>query len=187
MSRLEAVSSESCEESVSELFARMRLQLEVRDDPEFLTMLAHSPSTLQGLWGFIEATLIHGGGKVAPTAKELIALAAASSADATPLCRLMEKKLEERGFDKAVLSDLTEKGETLRLPERTRRILLFARKAALQPAILTDQDFEDLRKDGLEDSDLAELVGFSAMITALIAISRALGLTGDHGRGESKS
>ena len=164
-------------EGLRELYGQIRLTLETDNEPLMLRLLGHSPETLKGLWAFMQASLIGGGGRVKRTTKELIALAAASSARAEHLKDVMLGILEERGIDPAVINDLVENGETRRLPEHTRKILLFVRRAALDPALLNDEDFEALQKAGLSDADVAEIVGFAGLISCLITMTRAFGLT----------
>ena len=77
----------------------------------------------------------------------------------------------------AILDDLVAKGETPRLPERTQRILVVGRRAVLQPAVLTDAELNAIRRDGLEDAELAELIAFAGTVALLIAASRALACT----------
>lgn len=176
MSRLSSIESNDESSGLKELFAEMQLHLEIEETPVMLRMLGHSPKTLKGLWAFMQEVLT-GEGSVSHTTKDLVALAAASAADAVHLRDWLRRSLEERGIDGAMLTDLVEKGETLRLPDHTRKILVFARRAALDPAMLTDDDFEELSKAGLSSEDIAELVGFAGLIACLINITRALGLT----------
>jgi alkylhydroperoxidase family enzyme len=179
VSRLNPVEEGSGESSsLKELFSEIQLHLEIEETPTMLRMLGHSPRTLKGLWAFMQAVLT-GQGSVSHTTKDLVALAAASAADASHLRDWLRKSLEERGIDSAMLSDLVEKGETLRLPDHTRKILVFTRRAALDPALLQDEDFEVLTKAGLCSEEIAELVGFSGLVACLISITRALGLSND--------
>jgi uncharacterized protein YciW len=178
VSRLNPLEGDGESPGLKELFAEMQLHLEIDEVPTMLRMLGHSPKTLKGLWTFMQAVLT-AHGSVSNTTKNLVALAAASAADAGHLRDWLRKSLVERGIDQAMLNDLVEKGETLRLPERTQKILVFARRAALDPKMLQAEDFGELSKAGLSSEDIAELVGFSGLVSCLIAITRALGLTDD--------
>lgn len=162
----------SGEETPEEL---RELALELGEVPQLFKGLANSSDALQGVWALTQATLLRG--KIPRTTKELIALAATSVAKVTPLSDLLRRSLAGRGLDERVLDDLVATGETVRLPERTQRILFLGRRAALQPALLTDGDFAKVRRDGLEDAELAELVAFAGLVATWIATSRALGCT----------
>ena len=150
-------------------------RLELGETPRIMTALAHAPAVVAGLWALLRGSLLEGA--VPRTTKELIALAATSRAKVIPLRDALRSSLAARGLDAEVLDDLVQNGETHRLPERTQQIVFVGRRAALQAAMLTDADFSKLRKAGLGDPELAELVALAGTIAALIAISRALGGT----------
>jgi alkylhydroperoxidase/carboxymuconolactone decarboxylase family protein YurZ len=123
----------------------------------------------------LRGTLLEG--DVPRTTKELIALAAFGLARVVPLRDALRASLAGRGVDAAVLDDLARDGETARLPDRTRRLLTLGRRAALQPALLTDADYTAARKAGAGDAELAELIAWSGTLALLVATSRALGAT----------
>lgn len=148
-------------------------RLELGEVPPLLEQLAHAPPILRAAWGLVEATLVQG--KLARTTKELIALAATSAAAVPSLADPLRRSLAARGVDEQVLADLAEKAESHRLPDRTRALLVVGRRAALQPALLTDADFAQARRHGLDDPELAELVALGATVAFLIAAARALG------------
>ena len=52
--------------------------------------------------------------------------------------------------------------------------LFLGRRSALQPALLTDADFAKLRREGLGEPELVELVAFGGALALLIAVSRSL-------------
>lgn len=176
MKRLVPVSGDGESGEFRELFAEIRLFLEVKQVPAVFLALAHCPSLLRGFWSLMRTAWETESSHIRRTTKEYIALAAMSAAGVETLRDMMLATLKERGVDAGVLSDLVDKGETLRLPERTRKILVFARRAALDPAMLTEEHFDELRRQDLGDKDLVELVGFSAVVTTLIAMTRAFGM-----------
>lgn len=176
VSRLKTVTLEDPELQTKQqqLYTDAKLFLEVTQVPELLNDLASAPATASSLWHVFRGVLENEHSAIQRTIKEYIALAAASSANAVSLRQLMLSSLEERGIDPVVLDELMKKGETLRLPERSLKILLFGRRAALDPARLRNEDFSSVRQLGLSESDIAELVMFSGIVAGLIAISQAL-------------
>ena len=152
------------------------LRLEIGDLADVLTPLVHAPRALQAIEALLAGTLLDG--EVSRTTKELIALAAASVAGVATLRAHLRHSLSARGVDEAVLVELEAKGETRRLPQRTQRLVFLGRRAALQPALLTDADFAAARREGIDDAELAEIVAWSGTIALLIAMSRALGQAG---------
>lgn len=116
-------------------------------------------------------------GLVPRTTKELVALAALSSAGVSAWCDVLRRSLDRRAVEPGLLEDLERTGESARLPLRARSVVSFGRRAALAPALLGDRDFSRLRRLGVGDPELAELVALGGAIAMVVAISRALGLT----------
>lgn len=168
--RIEPPDEQALDSSARDVFARARAGLGAVPAP--LVPLAHAPAALRGAWALVEGALLEGA--VPRTTKELVALAAtAASPGAESLADLFRSALAERGVAAAVLEDLVKKGESGRLPERTQRVLAFARRAALQPALLAEDDFRALRREGTGEGELAELVALGAALAFLIALARA--------------
>jgi len=176
MSRAKRITPcEETAEDVCAIFAEVRIHFGLEATPDLFLDLGRSKATLLGLWTFTKAAFAEGKEVSRPT-KELIALAATAAADARHLSEMLYRSLEHRGFDEAMLNDLKTKKETMRLPERTRKILIFGRRATLDPAFLAKEDFDALHRIGLGDEDVAELIGFAGLLSGLIAMTRALGL-----------
>jgi alkylhydroperoxidase family enzyme len=169
-SRLETPDDSELDRETRELLLRARSELGQVPGP--LRALAAAPHALRGAWALVEAALLEG--QVPPTTKELVALAAtAASPGAESLASLFRAALEQKGVAPAILDDLAKRGESGRLPERTQRVLAFARRAALQPALLADDDFRALRREGTSEPELAELAALGAALAFLIALARA--------------
>lgn len=140
--------------------------------PPPLDALAHCPGGLAAAAGLLRDVLW--GGKLPRTTKELIALAALAAAEVAPWRDRLREALLRRGVAQDVVDDLERKGETTRLPERTQQVVAFGRRAALQPALLGDADYQRLRKLGLDDAELAELLALAGLLALLVTWSRAL-------------
>jgi hypothetical protein len=169
MERLPAPAGDALDPGAREVLARARVELGAVPGP--LEALAAAPAALAGAWRLVEGVLV--AGRVPRTTKELVALAATAAAGTAGLAASFRAALEAKGLAAAVLDDLERRGETNRLPERTQRVLVFARRAALQPAGLGDEDFRALRRDSVGDDELAELVALGGLLAFLIAVARA--------------
>lgn len=141
--------------------------------PAALEALVHQPELLGAAWGLWRAVVT--GGRLARTTKELIALSALA-AGRVPLAGALALQLTARGLDEQVVADVQRTGSSPRLPARTRRLLAFGSRAALQPALLGDGDFTRLRRDGLGDPELAELLALAGLLSLVTTLSRGLGL-----------
>ena len=169
MTRLGPVDGGELPDALEAAFRQARLEL--GEVPDVLTRLAHAPEAANAVWALVKGVLLEGA--VPRTTKELIVLAAAAEAEVNVLRDHVTRILAERGLDADVLADVARAGETARLPERTQLVLAFGRRAALQPALLTDGDFQRLRRAGLTDAELAELLALAGTISLVITVSRA--------------
>ncbi len=111
-------------------------------------------------------------GRVPRTTKLLVALGAVSVAPGAESLRAVFRSALA-SVEPAILDDLEKRGESGRLPERTQRVIAFARRAALAPAQLTDEDFALLRRSKLSNAEIAELVALGGLLALWIAIARA--------------
>jgi len=151
-----------------EAFQRTKLELGATPGP--LRALAAAPLAASGIWLATQGVLLEG--RVPRTTKLLVALAAtAVSPGAESLKEVFRAALAN--VDALILDDLEARGESHRLPDRTQRVLVFGRRVALAPAQLTDEDFALLRKAGVSDAELAEVVALGALLALWIALARA--------------
>jgi alkylhydroperoxidase family enzyme len=151
-----------------------RARVELGSVPEPLAALGAAPEALAGAWALVEGAFHKG--RVPRTTKELAALAAASRAGAASIGEPLRGALAARGVDGDVLDELAARGDSPRLPDRTRRMIALARRVALEAGAIEDAELNALRRDGLQDAELAELVAVGGTLAALIAIARALGI-----------
>jgi len=156
------------EAAARDAFQRARVELGATPGP--LRALGAAPRAAAGVWSATDAVLLEG--RVPRTTKLLIALAATSVSPGAESVRDVFRAALASVED-PILEDIEKKGETHRLPERTQRVLVFGRRAALAPAQLTDEDFAQLRKAGVTDAELAELVALGGVLALWIALARA--------------
>ncbi len=74
---------------------------------------------------------------------------------------------------------LTENIDVLR-PERTRDILRFSVKCAMQPRSLEETDYAKLRRHGVTDSEIVETIAMCGFSVCAITVADALKLEIDH-------
>jgi alkylhydroperoxidase family enzyme len=150
--------------------ALSRSKVELGAAPAPLRALSQAPLATAGVWMATHGILLEG--RVPRTTKLLVALAAVSvSPGAESLRGVFRSALAS--VEPAILDDLEKRGESGRLPERTQRVIAFARRAALAPAQLTDEDFALLRRSKLANAEIAELVALGGLLALWIAIARA--------------
>lgn len=150
------------------------LALDLGELPAPLGALGHAPQAARAAAALLEAAL--NPGHVPRTTKELVALAALAAAGVAPWCDALRRALDRRAVDPGLLEDLERDGESDRLPRRTRRVVAFGRRAALAPALLGDRDFTRLRRLGVSDAGIAELLALGGALAMLVNLARALGV-----------
>ncbi|MCA8923713.1 MAG: carboxymuconolactone decarboxylase family protein [Planctomycetes bacterium] len=134
-------------------------------------MLNQAPQAWQALWGVWRGVLFEGA--LPRTTKELLALATASAAGRADLVSLWRDALLRRGLEAKLLDDVG-LGRATSLPKRTRLILSAGARLVADPQALTEDDFVQLRRAGLGDAELAELVATCGVLAALTLVDAAL-------------
>lgn len=89
--------------------------------------------------------------------------------------------LKEGGFNpemaEHVLQDIISMRTAPRhLDEKDSKILLFARKLTDHPAAMSSQDIEELRRVGLSDQEILEIVGLTSYFNYVARIANGLGV-----------
>ena len=127
--------------------------------PNFFKTLANSPTVAQGTWNVYRDVGHHG--KVPKTIKEMLFVAISQArgcryceAAHQAICRLF-------GVDKEALETLSRDLNALK-PGRTRDVIKFGLKAALEPQSVTQEDYDLLRRHGLADEEIVEIIGMAA-------------------------
>ena len=131
----------------------------VPSPPPLYWSLAASPTVLTGTWKL--SVDIMNRGELPETLKQLIFLAV-STARRCEYCELVYMALCKvsgvaQSEVRAVMEDLDKV-----TPARTRAILRFAVKSAMAVHSLTDEDYDELRRLGLSDSELLEVMSTAA-------------------------
>ena len=127
--------------------------------PNFFKTLAHSPTVAQGTWSVYRD--VGHFGKVPKTIKEMLFVAISQARNCRyceaahlAICRLF-------GLEKETLETLTRDLNALK-PGRTRDVIKFGLKAALEPQGVTQEDYDLLRRHGLADEEIVEIIGMAA-------------------------
>jgi len=133
--------------------------------------LANAPKAWRAVWGVWRGVLHDG--ELPRTTKELLALATAAGAGRDDLVALWRDALLGRGLEAKLLDDVA-LGRASGLPKRTRLILSSGARLVADPSALEEDDFAQLRRAGLDNAELAELVAACGVLALLITVDRAL-------------
>ncbi|HYF01519.1 MAG TPA: peroxidase-related enzyme [Planctomycetota bacterium] len=146
--------------------------------PNFFKTLALAPNVAQGTWRVYRD--VGHLGSVPRAIKEMI-FVAVSRARNCQYCEAAHLALcKLYGVDPKTRELLTQDLDALE-PARTREIVKFGVKAATDPRSLTDQDYARLRQNGLNESDIVEVIGMAAFSAYATIIADATKIEVDPG------
>jgi uncharacterized peroxidase-related enzyme len=159
----------------SKVFGEIRREKRLPFVPNFFKTLARAPQSMEATWSVYRG--ISTRGALLEALKEMI-FVAISVAGGCKYCEAAHLAFcNLLSVAPGNLAALTENVDEVQ-PERTRDILRFSVKCALEPRNVDQADFAKLRKHGLADNEIIETVamcGFSMYATALSLAYNPLG------------
>ena len=144
--------------------------------PNFIMTQGHSPTVARGTWSVVEHVLVMG--EIPRWIKEMMFVAISKdrncrycTAAHIACCRMLGV---EPGLLEDLVSDLNRMSDL-----RVRDMILFALKCSRDPQSLTEGDFEELRKHGLKQSEIMEVIAMSAFAVYANIIADATAMSPD--------
>jgi uncharacterized peroxidase-related enzyme len=176
VARFTIIREETASDTTKRTYKEILKVKHLRFVPNFFKTLANSPSVLEGSWCVYRNVSTRG--SISEVLKEMIFVAISAAKQCTyceaahlAFCRIL--KVDPETCDKLV-NNL----DALR-PERTREIIRFSVKAGTDPKSLTDADYDALKRHGIDESEMIEIVAMSAFATYAITVADALKLEVD--------
>ncbi len=159
--RFDAISEEMASGEVRQIFHDVRRELILTRVPRFFRVFGRNPSVLRGVWALYQSLILEG--QVPRTTKELIALAIESGPDGSRYFREFHRhSLVATGVDAEIVDAIARDGVSPLLPDRTRRLIAFARRIAAGEAA-ADEETPASRKKAARKKDVkAEAEGSDA-------------------------
>lgn len=141
--------------------------------PNFIMTQGHSPTVARGTWELVKNVLV--GGEIEHWKKEMIFVAISRERNCryclaahVACCRMLGVDVEAFVNDVRTVSDPV-----------LRDMILFAMKCAREPQALTDGDYDVLRKHGLPQSQIVELISMAALAVYANIIADATAMETD--------
>lgn len=158
---------------VKRVFDEIRREKRIPFVPNFFKTLAHAPQSLEATWMAYRGLTTRGALPEALKEMIFVAICVAQGckyceAAHLAFCSLLSVQPED-------LAALIENVDSLR-PERTRDIVRFSVKCALQPRMMEQADFAKLREHGITDSEIAETVAMCGFAMYAVTVADALRL-----------
>jgi uncharacterized peroxidase-related enzyme len=173
MAKFSVVADETASEATHRIYKQILNVKHLRFVPNFFKTLANSPAVLEGTWSVYRN--ISTRGSLSEALKEMIFVAISAAkkceyceAAHLAFCRILK-------VDPETCNNLIKNMDGIH-PERTRDIVRFSVKAGTDPKSLTDEDFNVLKRHGIDDSEIIEVVAMCAFAVYAITIAEALKL-----------
>lgn len=172
MSKLPLVREQDADSEVVETYKDVKRGLQIPFVPNFFKAQASSAEVLSTGWQAVRNILVDG--KYVPrTVKEMIFVAISQVREChhcetthLALCKLLD-------LDEEMTNALSNDLDAL-VPRKTRDIVRFAIKVAVDPKRLEDSDYATVRRHGVSDAELTEIVSMAALTVYANTIAEAL-------------
>jgi uncharacterized peroxidase-related enzyme len=162
--------------SVQDVYEEFHLRMSFPSAPNFIMTQGHSSTVARGTWEVVRNVLVTG--QIPRWTKELMFVAISKdrgclycTAAHIACCRML-------GVTPGLLDDLVRDVSSLS-DTKLRDMILFAVKCAGNPQALTEEDYEQLRRHGLKQSEIMEIIGMSALAVYANIIADATGMEPD--------
>ncbi|GBD39166.1 hypothetical protein HRbin37_01433 [bacterium HR37] len=178
MPRLPIIEEHKATEEIKNIYATIKDELGFGFVPNLFKSMAINPAVLRGNWENIRLTLLNG--LIPRTLKEIICTAISAAKKNNYCLRIHLYRLSILGIDNEVLHGLQESSlDELSIPERDKLIIKFALKVALEPDLVTDKDFNELRDKGLTEGEILEVILTAILVNSLNTYSKLIDINLD--------
>jgi uncharacterized peroxidase-related enzyme len=176
MAHLPTLEHDAAPKEVVEVYHDFQRRMGFPDAPNFIKTLGHSLAAARGTWGLVQNVLV--GGVLPRTLKEMM-FVAISRARACRYCEAAHLACcRMLGIEPAELEQLVSQVSDIS-PPKARDIILFGLKCAGDPQSLTDEDFAGLRRHGLAQSEITEVISMAALAVYANIVADATGMPAD--------
>ena len=176
MPNLPTLEPDDAPKEVVEVYLDFQRRMGFPAPPNFIKTQGHSLAVARGTWGLVQNVLV--GGVLPRTLKEMMFVAISQARQ----CRYCEAAhlacCRMLGIDPDALEILVSNVSDLS-PPKVRQIILFGLKCAGHPQSLTEDDFEGLRRYGLGQSEIMEVISMAALAVYANTIADATGMPVD--------
>jgi uncharacterized peroxidase-related enzyme len=160
MPHIPLLKPESAPDEVKAVYTDFHRRMSFPAPPNFILAQGHSRAVVQGSWDVVRNILV--GGEIPRWMKEMMFVAISKdrgchycTAAHIACCRML-------GVKAALLDQII--GDVAKLPDaKLREMILFALKCSRDPKSVNDEDYKKLREQGLENSQIVEIIGMAAL------------------------
>ncbi|MBC8171268.1 MAG: carboxymuconolactone decarboxylase family protein [Anaerolineae bacterium] len=142
--------------------------------PNLFKSMASHPDFLEANWKKFRGVILQG--ELPRTLKEMIGVAISQKNKSDYALKVHLHGLSALGMSEEVLRTLVSDFEACPLPAREKAVIRFGLLAGTQPHDLTDAHFDDLRKLGLNDAEIFEIMATANLFTGVNQYTDAIAL-----------
>ena len=174
--RIPTLEPEDASPEVRSVYGDFQRRMGFPAAPNFIKAQGHSLAVATGTWGLVSHVLV--GGALPRTIKEMLFVAISRDRN----CRYCEAAhiacCRMLGVDARTIETVVQRLDSVE-PETSRAILSFGLKCARNPQSLEDGDFESLKRVGLTDTEIVEVISMSALAVYANILADATGIADD--------
>ncbi len=145
--------------------------------PNLFKSMAINPAFLEANWKKFHAIVLQG--RLPRMLKEMIGVAISNANQSEYALRVHLHSLSALGISEELLQRLVTDFDHCPLPQRQRQAIQFGLRAAKQPQMLTENDYQDLHELGLDAQEIFELIATASLFVAINQYTDAIKLEVD--------
>jgi len=176
MSHIRPLLPENASPEVKDIYEDFSRQMGFPAPPNFIKTQGYSPSVVKGTWELVRNVLVTG--KIERWVKEMVFAAISKDRNChyclaahLACCRML-------GVEPELLDSLVRDVNSLS-HLKTRDMILFGLKCSRQPDEISESDYEKLRKHGLREPEILELIAMSGVAVYANIMADATGMEAD--------
>lgn len=131
--------------------------------PNIFKSMATNPDVLEANWKKFKSTMLMG--SIPRTLKEMIGVAISQANNSQYALQVHLHGLSALGMSEEVLQTLVSDFDSCPLPARDKAVIRFGLLAATKPCEITEAQYEELTKLGLDKGEIFEIVATANLFT----------------------
>lgn len=178
MSRFPIVEFEDLkDEKAKAVYNQIKAELGFGIVPNLFKSMATNPNFLETSWNKFRYTILQG--ELPRTLKEMVGVAISQSNNSEYALKVHLHGLSALGMSEEVLRLLVSDFEACPLPMREKAVIRFGLLAGTKPQELTEDHYEDLRKQGLDEIEIFEVIATANLFAQVNQYTDAIALEVD--------
>jgi uncharacterized peroxidase-related enzyme len=156
---------------VAELYDEIKQVMDLPFVPNIDKAMGMAPNVLAGTWGALRNVFLQT--NLPMSLASMILFSIASARNCQYCSAVHQLTCTTLGVEEETLAALQEDLSAV-APERVQAIVSFALKCSLDPQALTATDYDDVRRQGVSEEEIIEVIGLAALGNYLDTLADAL-------------